>query len=156
MFALDAFLPFQVEDASSSAFILYLIRAIAPTLIPNESWCENLDCVLDKLVSKGNPAAPLRRLELKQLDLMLAPLTPTTLMEHPSMTPIRSNDIREHYGNDNINHGVFGLDHQVSTGEEEIGWNMLALNHAVSLPPQELLDLADQLDVDSILHPIGN
>lgn len=72
------------------------------------------------------------------------------------MTPIPSNDIRGHYGNDNSNHGAFGLDHQVSTREEEIGWNMLAVNHAVSLPPQELLDLADQLDVDSILHPIGN
>lgn len=87
---------------------------------------------------------------------MLAPLTPITPTQHPSMAPIPTNDIRDHYENDNVNHGAFGLDHQVSTGEEEIGWNMLALNHAVSLPPQELLDLADQLDVDSILHPIGN
>ncbi|KAF7597621.1 hypothetical protein BBP40_000099 [Aspergillus hancockii] len=144
-FTTDAFLPFQIEDASSSAFVLYLIRSIAPSLIPNETWSDDLDCVLDKLISKGNVAAPLRRLELKQLDLMLAPLTPKS--GNHAVLPLTSDEIRDH-GDD-----TYALN-QVDMGDE-VEWDLLALNHSVSLPPRELLDLADQLDVESIIHSIG-
>jgi hypothetical protein len=137
----DAFLPFQIEDVSSSAFVLYLIRAIAPSLISNESWCDDLDCVLDKLILKGNLAAPLRKRELKQLDHMLAPLTP--ISGSHAVLPMASDEIPGH------NRDTYPLD-QVDM-EEEVEWDLLALNHSVSLPPRELLDLADQLDVDSII-----
>ena len=138
----DAFLPFQVEHASSSAFVLYLIRSIAPSLIANESWCDNLDCVIEKLISKGNPAAPLRKLELKHLDLMLTPLTPRSATH--AMLPMTSDEIQDN------NDDTYALD-QVDIGDE-VEWDLLALSHSVSLPPRELLDLADQLDVDSIIQ----
>lgn len=137
----DAFLPFQIEDASSSAFVLYLIRAIAPSLISNDSWCDNLECVLDKLIAKGNLAAPLRRLELRQLEQILAPLTPR-LANH-SLPAASLGD-----GSDN-NEETYTFD------QDEFEWDMLALNSSVSLPPRELLDLADQLDVDSIMQSVG-
>lgn len=38
--------------------------------------------------------------------------------------------------------------------EEEFEWGLLGLN-SLSLPPQELLDLADQLDVESIMQSVG-
>ncbi|KAB8256879.1 fungal-specific transcription factor domain-containing protein [Aspergillus pseudonomiae] len=139
---MDAFLPFQVEHASSSAFVLYLIRSIAPSLIANESWCDNLDCVIEKLISKGNPAAPLRKLELKHLDLMLTPLTPRSATH--AMLPMTSDEIQDN------NDDTYALD-QVDIGDE-VEWDLLALSHSVSLPPRELLDLADQLDVDSIIQ----
>ncbi|KAJ6099362.1 hypothetical protein N7467_000897 [Penicillium canescens] len=138
---MDAFLPFQIEDASSSAFVLYLIRAIAPSLISNDSWCDNLECVLDKLIAKGNLAAPLRRLELRQLEQILAPLTPR-LTNH-SLPAASLGD-----GSDN-NEETYTFD------QDEFEWDMLALNSSVSLPPRELLDLADQLDVDSIMQSVG-
>ncbi|KAB8279511.1 hypothetical protein BDV30DRAFT_201731 [Aspergillus minisclerotigenes] len=139
---MDAFLPFQVEHASSSALVLYLIRSIAPSLIANESWCDNLDCVIEKLIAKGNIAAPLRKLELKHLDLMLTPLTPRSA--NHTIPPITSDEIQDN------NDDTYALD-QVDIGDE-VEWDLLALNHSVSLPPRELLDLADQLDVDSIMH----
>ncbi|KAJ5811418.1 hypothetical protein N7474_007719 [Penicillium riverlandense] len=140
----DAFLPFQIEDASSSAFVLYLIHAIAPSLISNDAWSENLDCVLNKLIAKGNLAAPLRRLELRQLEIILAPLTPrNTTLQLPKLTPLNNTgsieDVEDVYAFDEVNMG------------EEFGWDVLALNSSVSLPPQELLDLADQLDMDGIM-----
>ncbi|OGM39385.1 hypothetical protein ABOM_011804 [Aspergillus bombycis] len=139
---MDAFLPFQVEHASSSAFVLYLIRSIAPSLIANESWCDNLDCVIEKLISKGNLAAPLRKLELRHLDLMLTPLTPRSATH--TVLPVTSDEIQDN------NDDTYALD-QVDIGDE-VEWDLLALNHSVSLPPRELLDLADQLDVDSIMQ----
>lgn len=120
--------------------MLYLIRAIAPSLISNNSWCENLECVLDKLISKGNLAAPLRRLELRQLEHVLAPLTPKLSFRTP---PVNVNE-----GNE-INEESYMFD------QEEFEWDMLGLNSSVSLPPRELLDLADQLDVEGIMQSVG-
>lgn len=139
----DAFLPFQIEDASSSAFVLYLIRAIAPYLISNSTWCDNLECVLDKLISKGNLAAPLRKRELKQLEQILAPLTPNP-NDDPSALALQE-----------VSHGedMNAFDH-IEVGDE-FEWDLLGLNQSVSLPPRELLDLADQLDIESIMQSVG-
>ncbi|KAE8333574.1 hypothetical protein BDV39DRAFT_188543 [Aspergillus sergii] len=115
-----AFLPFQVEHASSSALVLYLIRSIAPSLITNESWCDNLDCVIEKLIVKGNIAAPLRKLELKHLDLMLTPLTPRSA--NHTMPPMISDEIQDN------NDDTYALD-QVDIGDE-VEWDLLALNHS--------------------------
>lgn len=142
----DAFLPFQIEDASSSAFVLYLIRAIAPSLIQRDAWCDHLNCVLDKLIAKGNPAAPLRRKELRQLEQILAPLTPKS-----TSSPLQPVNL---HGQTHESEDTYGLD-TVDVGDG-FEWDLLGLNSSVSLPPRELLDLADQLDVESIMHSVGS
>lgn len=142
---LDAFLPFQIEDASSSAFVLYLLRAIAPSLIHSNNWCDNLNSVLDKLISKGNLAAPLRKQELKQLEQILAPLTPN--LSTIPLPPVNYNEAPDE------GQEVYDMDH-VGVGEE-FEWDLLGLNSSVSLPPRELLDLADQLDMESIMQSVG-
>lgn len=142
----DAFLPFQIEDASSSAFVLYLIRAIAPSLIQRDTWCDHLNCVLDKLIAKGNPAAPLRRQELRQLEQILAPLTPRS-----TSSPLQPVNLHRDTQDSEDTYGLDAVD--VGDGFE---WDLLGLNSSVSLPPRELLDLADQLDVESIMHSVGS
>ncbi|KAJ5083451.1 transcriptional regulator family: Fungal Specific TF, partial [Penicillium angulare] len=141
---MDAFLPFQVEDASSSAFVLYLIRAIAPSLIPDSTWCDHLECVLDKLICKGSVAAPLRRRELSQLEQILAPLTPKPANDN--LPPVLINTEVD-------THGESYATEQVDVGDE-FEWDLLGLHQSVSLPPQELLDLADQLDMESIMQSV--
>jgi hypothetical protein len=49
---------------------------------------------------------------------------------------------------------TYGLD-SVDVGDG-FEWDLLGLNSSVSLPPRELLDLADQLDVESIMHSVGS
>ncbi|KAJ5638537.1 transcriptional regulator family: Fungal Specific TF [Penicillium herquei] len=142
---MDAFLPFQIEDASSSAFVLYLIRSIAPSLISNSTWCDNLECVLDKLVSKGSVVAPLKRRELSQLEQILAPLTPKST--NSPLPPVRFNPGTDEHED------VYTID-QVDVGDE-FEWDLLGLNPSVSLPPRELLDLADQLDMESIMQSVN-
>lgn len=97
--------------------------------------------MLDKLIAKGNLAAPLRRLELKQLEQILAPLTPK-LANH-SLPQANLDEYNE------INEEPYSFDH------EEFEWDLLGLNSSVSLPPRELLDLADQLDVEGIMQSVG-
>lgn len=111
-------------------------------MISNDTWCDNLTLVLDKLISKGNLAAPLRRLELRQLEQILAPLTPTLANHHlPQVNLDESNEINEEE--------PYAFDH------EEFEWDLLGLNSSVSLPPRELLDLADQLDMEGIMQSVG-
>lgn len=104
--------------------------------------------MLDKLIAKGNLAAPLRKQELKQLEQILAPLTPNPTPNSTAdpFPPVDFNEAEE--GNE-----VYDLDH-VGVGEE-FEWDLLGLNSSVSLPPEELLDLADQLDVESIMQSVG-
>jgi len=100
---------------------------------------------LDKLILKGNPAAPLRRQELRQLEQILAPLTPKS---DPIPLPgiNASSNTQEESSFQDLEHVDV---------EEAFEWDLLGLNSSVSLPPRELLDLADQLDVESIMQSVG-
>ena len=90
-------------------------------------------------------AAPLRREQLRQLEQILAPLTPKP---HRSFLPPM--DLNE---NEEPNEDAYGLNQvDINEGPE---WDLLGLNSFVSLPPQDLFDLANQLDVESIIRSVG-
>lgn len=100
---------------------------------------------MDKLISKGSVAAPLRRRELSQLEQILAPLTPKST--NSPLPPVRFNTGSDENGD------VYAID-QVDVGDG-FEWDLLGLNPSVSLPPRELLDLADQLDMESIMQSVS-
>ncbi|KAK1846417.1 C6 transcription factor [Colletotrichum chrysophilum] len=137
---LEAFLPFQLEDAFSSAFLLYLVRVIDPSLLHDDTWCENIKCVLDKMISKGSLVAPLRKLELSQLENIMTAFTPAP--EQPP-TPSPSTAHPQHH-----DHGSFldQMDH------EEPGWDIFDTSGMGGLSPQALLDLAERLDVEDLMQ----
>ena len=134
---LEAFLPFQLEDAFSSAFILYLIRTISPTLIHEPNWSEDVQSILDKMISKGSVVAPLRKAELGQLEHIMSAFTP--LGDEP-LTPAAS-------GGDG---GPMPEQQPDSPGMsmEDAGWDLFMSNGMVGISPGEMLDLAAQLEVD--------
>lgn len=37
---------------------------------------------------------------------------------------------------------------------EELGWDVFDANMGIALSPRELLDLAEQLDVESLMHSV--
>ncbi|GFF60415.1 putative fungal-specific transcription factor [Aspergillus udagawae] len=129
---LEAFLPFQLEDAFSSAFLLHLIRVVAPSVLHDDSWCGDIQCILDKMISKGSSVAPLRKLELTQLEQLLTPLMP---VYDPLMVPLQMDDTADRAG---------GL----AMTSEEPGWDFFDTDMTVGISPTQLLDLAAQLDVD--------
>ncbi|GKT82401.1 fungal specific transcription factor [Colletotrichum tofieldiae] len=140
---LEAFLPFQLEDAFSSAFLLYLIRVISPSLLHDDSWCENVTCVLDRMISKGSLVAPLRKLELSQLEHIMLALTPAG--EEPPTPPPSTAHPQHHHGHE---HGSF-LDQM-----EEAGWDIFDTSGMGGLSPQALLDLAERLDVEDLIQSV--
>ncbi|KAL1641015.1 hypothetical protein SLS58_006457 [Diplodia intermedia] len=134
---LEAFLPFQLEDASSSAFILYLIRTINPSLLTDERWSEDVKHVLDKMIAKGSVAAPLRKRELGQLEDALVAVSP--VCDEPT-TP-----------------SVGHPEHQAAIASTvrpaDSGWDLFLENGIVGISPTEMLDLAAQLEVDNDFGP---
>lgn len=139
----EAFLPFQSEDASSSAFILYLIRTINPALLTDEKWLEDVHYVIDKMISKGSVAAPLRKWELSQLEDALVALSPVG-NEEPTPPPSAHSQPphqQEHQTGMSPMHAA------------DSGWDSFLENGMIGISPTEMLDLAAQLEVDSNFVP---
>jgi hypothetical protein len=148
---LEAFLPFQIEYASSSAFLLHLIPIICPSLLSDSSWRDDARFVFDTLIAKGSLIAPLRKVELEQLEQKLSALTPTSNIASPEVpTEIQENDDTQEHENEDQD----GNESQDLQGHlaDETGWDLFAANAMAGLTPGELLDLAEQLDVDNFLY----
>ncbi|CAJ0548658.1 Ff.00g022710.m01.CDS01 [Fusarium sp. VM40] len=148
---IEAFLPFQIEYASSSAFLLHLIPIICPSLLSDDSWRDDARYVFDTLIAKGSLIAPLRKVELEQLEQKLSALTPTSNVATPQLPTETNEEIDEH--EETQEHEAEEEDIQTHL-QDETGWDLFAANAMAGLTPGELLDLAEQLDVDSFLcHP---
>ena len=79
------------------------------------------------------------------MEQILAPLTPKSANDN--LPPVMINT--EADGHDES----YAIDHiDVDDGFE---WDLLNLNPSVGLPPQELLDLADQLDMETIMQSVA-
>ncbi|KAJ4015789.1 hypothetical protein NW752_006711 [Fusarium irregulare] len=145
---IEAFLPFQIEYASSSAFLLQLIPIICPSLLSDNSWHDDARYVFDTLIAKGSLIAPLRKVELEQLEQKLSALTPASNIVTPEL-PVEAeqNEVtQEHHNEEDEGHDI--QEHLA----DETGWDLFAANAMAGLTPGELLDLAEQLDVDNFLY----
>lgn len=147
---LEAFLPFQLEDAYSSAFVLYLVRTICPFLVPDDNWEENMQSVLDKMISKGSIVAPVRKMELVQLERFMNAFTPPA--------PAGSNAGHGGHGEDhNMSEHGPAHDDNLSTPltpsvvADEPGWDLFQTDTMIGISPGEMLDLAAQLELNNPL-----
>ncbi|KAH8199631.1 hypothetical protein TruAng_006224 [Truncatella angustata] len=133
---LEGFLPFQIEDAFSSAFILHLIRFIDSTLISDDAWSENANIAFDRMISKGSMVAPLRLQELRQLERTLSSLS----TDLDSTSPMEKT----------VGHGLLPVSSVLphETTIDDAGWNFFVRDCLGVLSPREMMDLADQLEMD--------
>lgn len=68
---IDAFLPFDLDGASSAAFVLLMAANVHPKLLPSREWLEIAYNAFDTMTAKGNALAPIRRAEVEELDAKL-------------------------------------------------------------------------------------
>ena len=119
---------------------------MSPSLIPDDSWKHNTEKVLDRMISQGSLVAPLRKLELSQLESMMVCMTPK---DNQPLTPAPSN-------NDRALHIFNPNDLVPEHFMPEPGWDVFDDDGGMGLSPRVLLDLAEQLDVDFLAHSVGN
>lgn len=79
------------------------------------------------------------------MEQKLSALTPASNIATPEVP----NQIEEHVDVQAEENGEPDLQEHVS---DETGWDLFAANAMAGLTPGELLDLAEQLDVDSFLY----
>lgn len=145
---LEAFLPFQLEDAYSSSFVLYLVRTICPFLVPDDNWEENMESVLDKMVSKGSIVAPVRKMELAQLERFMAAFTPPA----PAGSTGAGNEdqpMSEQGGQ--AHDDSLSAPLTPSVVADEPGWDLFQTDTMIGISPGEMLDLAAQLELNNPL-----
>jgi proline utilization trans-activator len=122
---------------------LHLIPIICPSLLSDNSWRDDARYVFDTLIAKGSLIAPLRKVELAQLEQKLSALTPASNIVSPEISTEP-----EENGDQEENEGQHADEHLA----DETGWDLFAANAMAGLTPGELLDLAEQLDVDNFLY----
>jgi hypothetical protein len=79
---------------------------------------------------------------LEQLEQKLSALTPPSDVASPQ-PPVEVHETQ-------LEHNV--PEHVQPHAPDEMGWDLFAANAMAGLTPGELLDLAEQLDVDSFLY----
>lgn len=130
---------------------MHLIPIICPSLLQDSSWRDDARHVFDTLIAKGSLIAPLRKVELEQLEQKLSALTPATNIVTPDV-PAQAEEVEnlpDHEDtNEEDNEGHDLQEHLA----DETGWDLFAANAMAGLTPGELLDLAEQLDVDNFLY----
>ncbi|KAE8153471.1 hypothetical protein BDV25DRAFT_149542 [Aspergillus avenaceus] len=71
---LETFLPFDLENLFSSFFILSLVSAILPNIIPDLTYRDMGFSLLDTMIARGNRVAQLRKSEIELLQELVQPL----------------------------------------------------------------------------------
>lgn len=70
----ETFLPFDLENLFSSAFILSLISPILPDALPDNTYRDMSFTLLDDMIARGNRVAQFRKTEIELLEELVAPL----------------------------------------------------------------------------------
>lgn len=127
----EAFLPFDLEYAFSSAIMLRIVQVVLPQYIPDRSWRFIVDSLLDHMIQKGSMVAGLRKSELAYFDQLLRPLESNT--EHPEINGEHSQAPQQ------IPTPSF------TTGSESQDiWDQFMDKEDLNMDPDELFDLAMQ------------
>lgn len=146
----DAFLPFQMETAFSSAFLLHTLNAVLPGFVQDTSWLETVHGIFDMMIAKGSPAAQLRKREFQRLeDVMTSYLqrgqdevVPDLPEEVASLSETAAESLR----------GLF-QNTDAETVDECSPWGLLGSHGGFAMSPTEILTLADSLLMeDFIVH----
>lgn len=126
-------MPFELEDAFSSAFLLYILRDISPSLLPDQGWRDDIRTILQHMLDNGSVVSPLRQQELDQLETTLASITPCL----SGLSAMAETSIGD---------GWSGPDHIQGPGKD-----LFMMDDSVGPSSTDLLDWAQQLDMPDFL-----
>lgn len=166
----DSFLPFQLESAFSSAFLLYVIDAVSPDFVSDKSWLNMAHGIFDLMISRGSPAAQLRKREFARLEQIMIDFMQSNnsqydpaaydhaAHQHRPAEPGKADSLEE--ADDDLDshhqrHHQQGLSDEMmgnTTGHDgEESWDLLGNFGEFTMSPTELLNLAEDLQVEDFM-----
>ncbi|EEU38164.1 uncharacterized protein NECHADRAFT_48289, partial [Fusarium vanettenii 77-13-4] len=143
----DSFLPFQMETVFSSAFLLYVIDAVSPGFVPDQTWLATAYGIFDTMIAKGSPATPLRKRELQRLEQIMTSYLGSGSKENPSPLQFQEEPI--------MRRGM-DLPDQPATADvayvdETSLWGLLGSHGGYILSPGEIMQLAEGLNMEDFM-----
>lgn len=82
-----------METVFSSAFLLYVIDAVSPGFVPDQTWLATAYGIFDTMIAKGSPATPLRKRELQRLEQIRHRISDPDLRKTPRLYNSRKNPL---------------------------------------------------------------
>ncbi|KAM6516469.1 hypothetical protein FALCPG4_014652 [Fusarium falciforme] len=149
---LDCFIPFQLEEAFSSAFILHVIASVVP------SWLQDRPClpvaylVLNKMIAGGSHGARIRKMELQRLERIFFSYLQVKAGEadnqaSQSEEAPRLFDMSRVVPQDDDS----AMMQDYSPADDMAAWNLLDLQDSFTVSPSGLLTLAEGLDLQNFV-----
>ncbi|KAG9255302.1 fungal-specific transcription factor domain-containing protein [Emericellopsis atlantica] len=148
----DSFLPFQLESSFSSAFLLYVLDTVSPDFIQDETWLSTTHHIFDIMISRRSPAAALRKREFARLEEVMSDYIRGRDPEHHER-------IHAHEYAENSALQPHGQHQQQSQGQQQQPhqqsqtWDLLGSYNNFGMSPTEMLNLADDLQVEDFMMP---
>lgn len=105
--------------------------------------------ILDTMIARGNAAARLRKAELEHLRILLAPLSQNSSGSHGL-----AEAAHETAQGMEVHAGLSGHGDDLNAIGADFAWSPFSFSRGAGLSPGEILDLADQLDIDNIGTPL--
>ncbi|KAI8659193.1 Fungal-trans domain-containing protein [Fusarium sp. Ph1] len=144
---LDCFLPFQMETVFSSAFLLYVIDAVSPGFVPDQTWLATAHGIFDTMIAKGSPATPLRKRELQRLEQIMTSYLGSRSQANPA--PLQFQEVPI------LGRGMDLPDQPVATDaayvDETSPWGLLGSHGGYILSPGEIMQLAEGLNMEDFM-----
>lgn len=139
----ESFLSFDLDAASTGAIAILMMAAIDRPRVPDHAqWSQRAYAILEEMGSHGSLTAEMIRSESQRLDGYLH----SFVARHGESTPVREN---------NQAAGVEQMDSVEVPAASDVGIDfedVFYLN--CELSTEQLMQLADSLDMDSLTWPI--
>lgn len=136
-----------METVFSSAFLLYVIDAVSPGFVPDQTWLATAHEIFDTMIAKGSPATPLRKRELQRLEQIMTSYLGSGSQTNPS--PLKFQEETA------LRRGTDLPDQPATTDvvyvDETSPWGLLGSHGGYILSPGEIMQLAEGLNMEDFL-----
>ncbi|RSL69072.1 hypothetical protein CEP53_002336 [Fusarium sp. AF-6] len=149
---LDCFIPFQLEEAFSSAFILHVIASVVPAWLQDRPCLPVAYLILNKMIAGGSHGARIRKMELQRLERIFF-----------SYLQVKAGEANNQASQSEEAPRLFDMSRVVQQDDESAmmqdyspaddmaAWNLLDLQDSFTVSPSGLLTLAEGLDLQNFV-----
>lgn len=131
-----------METVFSSAFLLYIIDAVSPGFVPDQTWLPSAHSIFDMMISRGSPAAPLRKRELQRLEQIMTSYLACSQINNECLLQADENFMPSSEGDASESGLARYMEHMESPG------GLLGVNGGLIMSPGEIIHLAEELQLD--------
>jgi hypothetical protein len=136
-----------METVFSSAFLLYVIDAVSPGFVPDQTWLATAHGIFDTMIAKGSPATPLRKRELQRLEQIMTSYLGSRSQANPAPLQFQEEPI--------LRRRMDLPDQPAATDvtyvDETSPWGLLGSHGGYILSPGEIMQLAEGLNMEDFM-----